>query len=345
MVLKKISSVLLFLLAVLFVFLLSGVRSVDAGRGDSTGDPQTGDSTATPASGDISSNPDDNLLANPDFSGGFSGWSSVNGHWLVHPTQCDASIWPQEMAEMDQDQTKSGAARGWLVGQEDWLWQDVAVPVEHSELLFTIYESHHMSTGIAQTHLYGSDDGVTWTEVWNRPAPEALAYGAGKKCEPVPGFTYTIPVSHSYSYYRLEFHGKMVDEFDGWIFSWLSLEAVPSAATATIEATATQVPSSPTPTSTPTSQMDKPGGVDPSTGTPVASSTATPTPTFTLAPTFTPTPTDTSTSTATPTAEATVCTVCQDPDTPTPEATPTSGRGNKATATPGPTPTAKGRGS
>lgn len=319
------------MLAITVVFVLFGVRSVDAGRGGSSDDSLPGEGTVIPDVGEATpSEPGDNLLTNSDFAAGFSGWSSVNGHWLIHPTQCDASIWPREMTEMDQDKTKNGESRGWMAGQEDWLWQDVTVPGEHSELSFTIYESHYMNTGIAETRIYGSDDGATWTELWYRPAPEAVAYGAGKKCEPVPSFTYTIPVSHSYAYYRLEFHGKMVDEFDGWIFSWLSLEVVPSVAVST------QAPSSSTPTPTATEQMDTPDGSDPSTGTPAEPATATPT--------FTPTPTSTSTSTATPTAEATFCAACQDPATSTPEATPTSGRGSNATSTPGPTPTDRVRG-
>jgi hypothetical protein len=254
MPLKKVWPLLLLLLVALLALDFPGARSISAGLedGTATGGAAASDeggrptraargtrasATAEPGNDggqSVDSVPDvvqgmprgseDNLLLNPDFADGFNGWNSINSHWLIHPTNCDSDIWPPDMAEMDQDRTPSGV-RGWRVGDEDWLWQDVSVPWAHDQLTLTIYESHHMREGIAETRIYGSDDGDNWTVLWHRAQPEEEAYGAGKGCEPVPGYVYEIPLSRSYQFYRLEFHGKMVVENDGWIFSWLSLAA------------------------------------------------------------------------------------------------------------------------
>src|SRR5690606_22172504 len=235
---KKFWPLLLLLLAVGMVFVFPGSGGTSAGSDE--GGQATRGARGTRRSEEPEAQRDDvaaqgtvverggppggtgNLLVNPDFSEGFNGWNSVNGHWLIHPTNCDSDIWPPEMAEMDQDKTPSGV-QGWRVGDEDWLWQDVTVLQGHDELTFTIYESHHMRGGIAETRIYGSDDGAHWTELWHREQPEPEADGAGKQCQPVPSYRYVIPLSRSYPFYRLEFHGKMVVDNDGWIFSWLSL--------------------------------------------------------------------------------------------------------------------------
>lgn len=172
--------------------------------------------TDTPASAPTSTSaltadPGQNLLVNGDFSDRFSGWQSVNGHWLIHDgSGCDdPENWPLWMSEMDRDRRT-----GWEVGWEDWLWQDVQAP-PHSQVLLGITEAHHMHTGDAEVFLYGSEDGTDWTQIFYRPEPEA-EFGVGHFCVPPPSFTYVVEAS--FPHYRVEFHGRMNEQEDGWLF-------------------------------------------------------------------------------------------------------------------------------
>lgn len=171
--------------------------------------------TSTPAKSE-------NLLANGTFAAGFDGWMMQNGYWRIHDitgSTCAASNpdWPLTMAEMDRDVCKS--CNVWPVGGEDWLWQDVVAP-PHTSVTLTLTEAHHMVSGQAEMRVYGSRDGTTWETVWQRLQPDA-AYGAGHRCETPPSFSYTF--SGDYPYYRVEVHGKINEEGDGWLLGPVSL--------------------------------------------------------------------------------------------------------------------------
>jgi hypothetical protein len=164
----------------------------------------------------------DNLLVNPSFDQGFSGWNLVNNYWSVSTKKCTPS--PNERAaQIDRD-----GKNLWQGGEEDWLRQDVQASMPHTKVVFSLYEVHHMRSGLAETSIYGSEDGVNWERVWFRPEPDA-EYGSGKpNCvAPWPTFTYTIDVGSGYHYYRLEFHFLAVDPNDGWKFTSLDLHLVP----------------------------------------------------------------------------------------------------------------------
>ncbi len=165
----------------------------------------------------------DNLVLNGSFSegpGGFDNWESVNNHWLIHTSICDPEIFPNTAAEMDQD--KGGV--GWQVGEEDWLRQVVETNGTHNRIIFGLAESHHMISGTAEIILYGSLNGTDWTEVWTRPTVEEGSRGAGKSCTQVPRYSYVIPTSISYKFYKIEIHGKYQVVGDGWLVSEVSLQ-------------------------------------------------------------------------------------------------------------------------
>ncbi len=163
----------------------------------------------------VASSPTANLLTNPGFEDGFNGWNMVNGYWLLHGPLCYPES-PPEFAEMDQD-----ASGGWQVGQEDWLWQDVTAPAQHTHLKLTLTEAHHMHSGQAEIRIYGSQNGAAWEEVFFRPGPEA-AFGTGHLCSPAETFSYTIPAA--YPFYRFEIYGRMNQQEDGWLIGKLVLQ-------------------------------------------------------------------------------------------------------------------------
>jgi hypothetical protein len=181
---------------------------------------ETSDPAASPTPDRVATG--DNLLVNPYFGQGFSGWNLVNDFWSESVKKCTPS--PNEMAvQIDRD-----GRNLWQGGEEDWLWQDVQASMPHTQVVFSLYEVHHMVNGLAETSLYGSDDGVNWELVWFRPEPDA-EYGSGKpNCvAPWPTFTYTIDVGSGYNYYRLEFHFLASNPNDGWKFTSLDLRLVP----------------------------------------------------------------------------------------------------------------------
>ncbi len=157
----------------------------------------------------------DNLLKNANFVNGFNSWNMKNGFWLLHGPLCYAES-PPEFAEMDRD-----VRAGWEVGQEDWLWQDVSVPIAHSQVVLTLTEVHHMHSGQAEIRIYGSQDGVDWEEIFFRPEVQAT-FGSGHLCTPAETFQHVIQAS--FPHYRVEIYGRMNEEWDGWLIGQLVLQ-------------------------------------------------------------------------------------------------------------------------
>lgn len=162
-----------------------------------------------------------NLLVNGDFAGGFDGWQFVNGYWTVHrPIACEPT--GTSYAQMDRD--KAGLD-DWPIGGEDWLWQDVAVSESHSTVIFRMIEAHHMHEGVAEVTVYGQvDRNEPWEMVFHRPGVES-PFGTGK-CNfvgPPAAFEYVIQVEETFTAYRLEIHGRMVDPEDAFLFGGLEL--------------------------------------------------------------------------------------------------------------------------
>lgn len=171
-----------------------------------------------------------NLLVNGDFSlesegivgqrGGFYAWQRVNDEWrLAYKPQSTPSQFGTA-AEMDQDTGRNGPI-GWLMNDEDWLTQVVQAPEVHSQATFTITEIHHLVLSLVQIRLYGSYDGLEWSELWLREGmvvPEAQSA--------TDWYTNAYPVASDHTHYRLEFYGKYLDAtgHDGWKITNLVLE-------------------------------------------------------------------------------------------------------------------------
>ena len=174
----------------------------------------------------------ENLLVNGDFMQGLADWQSVNGYWQVHgPRPCEPT--GTQYAEMDRDGTSNDT---WPLGGEDWLWQDVAAPDDHSVVVLRMLEAHHMQEqsgpqhtgfvpGVAELTVYGRDSGsAPWQVVFFRPSVES-PYGTGK-CSaygPPAAFEYVFPAS--FAFYRLEVHGEMANDGDGFLFGGFELIA------------------------------------------------------------------------------------------------------------------------
>lgn len=188
--------------------------------------------TATPTATPTPTGTPFNLILNPNFyqhtpnpttdGSIFPSWSQTNGLWMDNggkPNPCQDSA-----AKLGQD-APQGIPRGWMVGDEDWLWQVVSMPEPHAEIVFSITEIQHMQPGqggIAEITIYGSDDnGQTWDVVFYRPAPAAPMNTLANRTVWYP-FTYVIQSSHSL--YKIEFHGKLMDEDDGFKGSCIGLE-------------------------------------------------------------------------------------------------------------------------
>lgn len=181
--------------------------------------------TPTPAETTDPPSTGENLLVNGDFNNGLQGWSYVNGHWLVHPpVECDPSItgyYDGSYAEGDQD-----ASGGWEVGQEDWLWQDVAAPV-HDSVTLVIHEAHHQHTdSYPVVTVYGSNDGSNWTTLFTRVGVASPGERPGKCSSAIspsrrlPPETNTYVFAGGFSQLRLELHYKLVTSDDGVLIAF-----------------------------------------------------------------------------------------------------------------------------
>jgi len=149
----------------------------------------------------------------------------VNGHWGNHePIFCDPS--GTRYAEMDQDKDRYGNVTGWQVGDEDWLWQDVQAADLHSLVSLSVTEAHHMKSGTAEITLYGSLDGAIWLVIYHRPGVES-PYGTGKCIADMPPEYFTYEIVASFPFYRLEIHGRMNEEGDGFLFGNFDLHVEP----------------------------------------------------------------------------------------------------------------------
>lgn len=188
--------------------------------------------TATPTETPTPTGTPFNLVLNPNFyqhtpnpttdGSIYLYWNQTNGLWMDNggkPNPCQDSA-----AKLGQD-APQGIPRGWMVGDEDWLWQVVSMPEPHAEIVFSITEIQHMQPGqggIAEITIYGSDDnGQTWDVVFYRPAPAAPMNTLANRTVWYP-FTYVIQSSHVL--YKIEFHGKLMDPDDGFKFSCVGLE-------------------------------------------------------------------------------------------------------------------------
>ena len=181
------------------------------------------DPTATPEPTSTPEPPQSgtNLLVNGNFAQGFDGWQFVNGHWTVHrPISCEPT--GTSYTQMDRD---VAGLDDWPIGGEDWLWQDVAASESHGTVVFRMIEAHHMHEGLAEVTIYGQMDwDEPWEVVFHRPGVES-PFGTGK-CSfagPPAAFEYVIPVEETYTAYRLEIHGHMVDAEDAFLFGGLEL--------------------------------------------------------------------------------------------------------------------------
>ncbi len=169
----------------------------------------------------LSRNATTNLIVNPNFdqpiSDRFNGWHRLNNHWRISRKRSNPS--PNDTAaKLGQDGGRNGPV-GWPIGGEDWLWQDVSVSGEHSQVVFTITEIQHMKQGVAESRLYGWN-GRAWQEIWYRPFPDAPRNTPKTRTD---WYTYTYTIPASFSRYRLEFYGKLLDSGDGWKFTLLEL--------------------------------------------------------------------------------------------------------------------------
>lgn len=189
--------------------------------------------TATPTNTPTATATPYNLVLNPNFtthtalsgpghSHLFPPWQQVNNRWMWSPkvNPCENSE-----AKMGQDNPYSGTFYGWMVGNEDWLWQVVGMPEPHTEIVFGLLEIQHMQPGaggVAEIRIYGSgDNGQTWDVVFYRPEPAAPMNTTENRSTWYP-FTYVIQSSHVL--YKVEFHGKLMHKDDGFKFSCVELE-------------------------------------------------------------------------------------------------------------------------
>lgn len=107
-----------------------------------------------------------------------------------------------------------------MVGDEGHLYQAVAIPEPHTGVVFKLTEIQHMYSGLAELRIFGSYDGVQWTEVFFRPEPQAPFNSVENRTS---WWTFSYPVASDHAYYMVEFYGKMLAANDGWKFSCLDL--------------------------------------------------------------------------------------------------------------------------
>lgn len=165
-----------------------------------------------------------NLDIPPDWANheGFDYWIRDNGWWMVG-VKVNTPSPNHTAAKLGQDTLSNGNLQGWPNNSEDWLSQ-VITTTPHSLVVFTMTEIQHMTPeGVAEVRIYGSDDAENWTEVWFRAAPDA-PYNTTENRTDWFTFTYLIPAN--YSYYKLEFYGKLDSTDDGWKFCLLDFRTV-----------------------------------------------------------------------------------------------------------------------
>lgn len=181
-------------------------------------------STASADSGNLLINGDFHLPEGCGIDECFEGWSMTNGYWQNKCRIGAAPNAPGCSAEMDRDfDRRIGETFGWPLGEHDWLWQDMEAPGPHTQVVFDITEAHHMTeSSFAEVRIYGSPDGQTWDEIWFRGYPDGINKRDVPRGENYwTDLVYVIPAS--YAFYRLEFHGAMIDPTDGWKITNLSL--------------------------------------------------------------------------------------------------------------------------
>lgn len=166
-----------------------------------------------------------NLLLNPLFalhtpvSPGnqvFPNWSQDHNYWMFSGK--DTFTCGKNEAKLGQDSHQSGPPTGWMVGDEDWLSQVVAMPEAHTGITFKMTEIQHMYSGIAELQIFGSYDGQAWEEIFYRAVPEAPFNTVETRTS---WYTFTYSITSNHSYYKVEFHGKLLTANDGWKFGCL----------------------------------------------------------------------------------------------------------------------------
>lgn len=160
-------------------------------------------------------------LINPSFSlpapdGGFEGWKRLNNIWIISKKPSNPDPF-DTAAKLGQDSHPDGSVTGWMIGDEDRLWQDVAALQPHSQVTLILTEIQHLVSGVAELRLYGWN-GSSWQEIWFRPAPDAPR---AQTAFDWYTFSYTIPAN--FSAYRIEAYGKLNHSEDGWKFCQFEL--------------------------------------------------------------------------------------------------------------------------
>lgn len=164
-----------------------------------------------------------NLVINPNFSltnskgkviPSFYGWQRANEKWMA--VQKPAGL---TQAKMGQDTGRDGPV-GWMVGDEDWLWQDITIDEPHTRLTLTLTEIQH-GWGAAEVRLYGIGDEF-YQQLFLREQPDAPT---AQSRDDWYTFQYVITPSESFGMYRLEFYGRLDDPDNGWKFRALELVA------------------------------------------------------------------------------------------------------------------------
>jgi hypothetical protein len=161
-----------------------------------------------------------NLLTNPGFADGGSGWKFEKGYW-THGSKSN----PCESggdAQCDQDANNVV----WPTGAEDSLWQDVIPPAEYSQVTFRSQEIHHHGDNAAAITIYGYDSTSGWVVIWDRVG---LDFPKATRQDDWHAREYTFSVAQPYPLLRLEFYGRidagLAEGADvGWKFSCLELE-------------------------------------------------------------------------------------------------------------------------
>lgn len=95
------------------------------------------------------------------------------------------------------------------------------MPESHTAVILSITEIQHMVSGVAELRVFGSNDGIQWTEIFFRPDPDA-PYNTTETRTSWYTFNYLIESSHTH--YRVEFYGKLLHKDDGFKFSCIGLK-------------------------------------------------------------------------------------------------------------------------
>lgn len=169
-----------------------------------------------------------NLILNPNFTAHtpvdpgnqtFANWSQISNFWMHSPKP---NFCQDSEAKFGQDSHQNGTTTGWMIGDEDWLWQIVLMLEPHTWIVFSITEIQHMVSGVAEVRVFGSNDGgQTWEQIFFRPDPDA-PYNTKENRTSWWTFNYLIESSHTT--YKVEFHGKLLNAGDGWKFSCVGLK-------------------------------------------------------------------------------------------------------------------------